>query len=167
MNVINVRVDDRLVHGVVATNWVPRLRIERVVVIDQESARDPMMKSALRMATPKSVFLSTIELDKFLKNNEENTYENQKIMIVVKSLKPIIDLIDAGFQIPEVTLGNLGRQGDSGDAEAVTRFIAVNEEIRAQIEYLHEKKVKLTAQLIPENDPVDFYKVMKKKEGEK
>ena len=32
MEVLNVRVDDRLVHGVVATNWIPRLRVDRVIL---------------------------------------------------------------------------------------------------------------------------------------
>ena len=38
MNILNCRVDDRLVHGCVATMWVPKLNVERVICIDDESA---------------------------------------------------------------------------------------------------------------------------------
>lgn len=162
MNVLNIRVDDRLVHGVVATNWIPRMGIERAVVIDKGSMDDPMVKSALRMATPKSVFLSVIDIEKFLKNHRENRYGNEKVMIIVKSLDAIIDLVAAGFPVKEVILGNMGRQGDASGAIAVTRYLAVNEESIRQIEYLHGRGVKLIGQLIPENAPVDFYSEMVK-----
>ena len=68
MEVLNVRLDDRLVHGVVATNWIPRLKVQRVVVINDEAAGNQMMKSVLRMATPKNVNLSVITLEKALDN---------------------------------------------------------------------------------------------------
>ena len=38
MKILNCRVDDRLVHGCVATMWVPKLNVERVICIDDESA---------------------------------------------------------------------------------------------------------------------------------
>lgn len=162
MNVLNVRVDDRLVHGVVATNWIPRMGIERVAVLDKKSMEDPMVKSALRMATPKSVFLSVIDVNKFLENDKANKYGNEKVMIVVKSLKAIVDLVDGGFPIKEVTLGNMGRQGDTKNSIAITHYLAVDDVIKEQVEYLHLKGVELIGQLIPENAPVDFYSAMKK-----
>ena len=74
MNILNVRVDDRLVHGTVATQWIPRLQIQRAICIDDESANNPMMKSALRLATPKAVFLSAITLDKAIENLRADKY---------------------------------------------------------------------------------------------
>ena len=72
MKILNIRVDDRLVHGVVATNWIPRLNVDRVIVIDKESANNQMLKSVLRMATPKNVNLSVITLEKTLDNFKIN-----------------------------------------------------------------------------------------------
>lgn len=68
MNILNYRVDDRLVHGCVATMWVPKLHIERVICIDDESANNPMLKNALRMATPNGVFLSVLTHEKAIEN---------------------------------------------------------------------------------------------------
>lgn len=163
MKVLNVRIDDRLVHGVVATNWIPRLNVDRVVVLDEESANNPVLKSALRMATPKNVRLSVISVEKFLENHKENKYGQEKIMIVVKSLVPILALTDALFPIAEITIGNLGKQKADGDAVVISKYIAVNEEIKEQVESLHTRGIQMYAQLIPENDALDFYTLMHQK----
>lgn len=163
MNILNIRVDDRLVHGVVATNWVPRYKVERVICIDDESALSPMLKSALRMATPNSVYLSVLETATAIINLKENRYENQKIMIVVKSPQVIVELLDAGIPVPKLILGNLGNIKRTADTVAITRYVSVNTENKQLIEQLHEKGVELIAQLIPEDTPIDFYKEMKAK----
>ncbi len=68
MNILNCRVDDRLVHGCVATMWVPKLKVERVICIDDESANNQMLKNALRLATPNGVFLSVLTHEKAIEN---------------------------------------------------------------------------------------------------
>lgn len=163
MNVLNFRVDDRLVHGVVATNWVPRMKIDRVVVIDKESAENQILKSALRMATPKQVYLSVIDTAKALENFKEDKYAGEKIMIVVKNLDTVIDLLEGGYEFKDLTLGNLGNQKKTDDTTAITKYVSVNKGICDQIEKIHNFGVVITAQLIPENTAIEFYGAMKQK----
>lgn len=163
MNIANFRVDDRLVHGLVATNWVPSLNIERVLVIDEESAQSPMLKSALRMATPKEVFLSVIPVETASSNLLANKYGDEKIMVVVKSPETIIELCNAGIPVDKLVLGNLGNISKSKSTIAITKFISVNEQEEKLIDTLHEKGVKVISQLVPKDDEVDFIPLMKKK----
>ena len=130
MNIANFRVDDRLVHGIVATNWVPSLKIERVLVIDQESAENPMLKGALRMATPREVFLSVIPLETAISNLKADRYGDERIMVVVKSPETMIALVDAGIAVDKVVLGNLGNIRKSESTVAITKFVSVNDEER-------------------------------------
>lgn len=163
MNIINVRVDDRLVHGVVTTNWVPSLKIQRVIVIDSESANTPLLKSSLRMATPRDVYLSVIELEKAVDNLLNNKYGDERVMIVVKSLEPIIGLIDAGVNFETLVLGNMGNITKSSDRVAITKYISVNSETIAQIKYIDNKGIRVIAQLIPTDNDDDFVKAMNSK----
>jgi len=50
-----VRVDNRLVHGQILEAWVPRLRIRRLVVADDEAARTPLARAAMTLALPDEV----------------------------------------------------------------------------------------------------------------
>ena len=166
MNVLNVRVDDRLVHGVVATNWIPRLNVDRVIVIDKESANNQMLKSVLRMATPKNVNLSAITVEKTLENFKVNKYGNEKIMIVVKSLGPIIDLLEGGYQFDKLTIGNLGNQVKTDSTVALTKYVSVNDETVPQIKIIAGKGVSIKAQLIPEDEEEDVIELIEKKHVE-
>ncbi len=163
MEVLNVRVDDRLVHGVVATNWIPRLRVDRVIVIDSESANSPMLKSVLRMATPKNVNLSVISLEKTLDNFKVNKYGNERIMIVTKSLEPIIGLLEGGFKFDTLVIGNLGNQKKDESTVKLTKYVSVNDEIIPQVKKVESYGVKILAQLIPEDTEEDVCKLIETK----
>ncbi|MDD2591838.1 MAG: PTS sugar transporter subunit IIB [Erysipelotrichaceae bacterium] len=163
MRVLNIRVDDRLVHGVVATNWVPRLGVDRVIVIDAESANSQMLKSVLRMATPKNVKLSVINGEKALENFNDNRYADEKIMIVVKTLLPIIELLEGGYKFDKITIGNLGNQEKNASTVALTKYVSVNDETRMLIKKIADFDVKVKAQLIPEDYEADIVELLSKK----
>lgn len=47
-----VRVDNRLLHGQILEAWVPRLRIDQVVVSDEEAAASPLAQAAMTLCVP-------------------------------------------------------------------------------------------------------------------
>ena len=44
-----VRVDDRLIHGQVVTQWVKVFKAQKIVVIDNNVAKDKMQKNVLKL----------------------------------------------------------------------------------------------------------------------
>lgn len=162
MNIANLRLDDRLVHGVVATSWVPKLLIQRVIVMDKESAENPLMKNVLRMATPKHVHLSVLTPEKAIDNLKMDRYGDEKIMIVIKSLDVLIQIAEANLSIDTCTLGNLGNIGRK-DGIAITKYLTIDEENKEKVEKLNKMGMKMIAQLLPEDAGIDFYNAMKAK----
>ena len=63
MGVCAIRIDERLIHGQVATLWQGSWNCNRIMVIDTKSANDPMLKSVLKIACPTGVRLSVLEPD--------------------------------------------------------------------------------------------------------
>ncbi|HBC4461370.1 TPA: PTS sugar transporter subunit IIB, partial [Enterococcus faecalis] len=57
-NIVNTRIDERLIHGQVAGIWSTSLSTQRIIVANDEAATDPLQKSSLRMAAPSSMRLS-------------------------------------------------------------------------------------------------------------
>jgi PTS system mannose-specific IIB component len=45
-----VRVDNRLIHGQVVEAWLPKLKVGRVVVADDEAAQSPLIRAAMGLA---------------------------------------------------------------------------------------------------------------------
>lgn len=50
-----IRVDSRLIHGQVIETWLPHLKIQRIVVADDASAVDPLVRAAMALAVPAEV----------------------------------------------------------------------------------------------------------------
>ena len=51
------RIDSRLIHGQVIEAWLPHLSVKRVVVADDDAAKDPLARAAYEMAIPPEVEL--------------------------------------------------------------------------------------------------------------
>ena len=49
MSIVLGRVDYRLLHGIVATMWAPQSGAQRVMVIDDRTANDPIIKESMRL----------------------------------------------------------------------------------------------------------------------
>jgi mannose/fructose/N-acetylgalactosamine-specific phosphotransferase system component IIB len=54
MGKVYVRVDDRLIHGQTIVAWCPTLGIKEIIGIDDESAKNPTIKSIMKMSVPSS-----------------------------------------------------------------------------------------------------------------
>ena len=52
MNIVATRVDERLIHGQVMASWSKRLQLARIVVVDNQIAKDDFMKTVLSMSAP-------------------------------------------------------------------------------------------------------------------
>ena len=87
--IVNVRIDERLIHGQVATMWTNHLKATRIMVVDNEVVKNEMEKEVLKMAKPNSVKLSilTTKGASIRKNNGQ--YDAEKVFLIVKNPKSI------------------------------------------------------------------------------
>jgi len=49
------RIDSRLIHGQVIEAWLPHLKVQRVIIADDEAATDPLARAAMALAVPPNV----------------------------------------------------------------------------------------------------------------
>ena len=68
MSVVMARIDNRLLHGIIVTQWAPVSGATRVMVIDDKVAGDEVLKSTMRMARPAGMAVSIISEQTALKN---------------------------------------------------------------------------------------------------
>ncbi len=60
-----VDIDDRLIHGQVATTWIPDFGIESAIIVSDKVANDPVQKSVAGLAAP-DIKVSVFGVDKFI-----------------------------------------------------------------------------------------------------
>ena len=72
-NVVLTRIDDRLIHGQVVTGWVKKTDCSRILVIDDQVAKDVFMQRLLKAAAPPKIPVeakSTEEASRWLLEEE-------------------------------------------------------------------------------------------------
>lgn len=106
MGIIAGRIDNRLLHGIVATMWVPELHPQRVMVIDDGVAGDPAKKAAMKMSRPSTgCALSIIDHETAYKNFKAGKYDGHTVLVIARDPKTFEDLIELGQTVPELVVG--------------------------------------------------------------
>lgn len=152
-NIVNVRIDERLIHGQVAGIWAPSLHTQRIIVINDEAAADSLQKSSLRMAAPTSMRLSVLPVESAAKNIRSGKYGKQRLFLVFKNPTDVLRYLKAGGKLTHVNVGNMSYKEGSKD---ITKSIKVLEEEIDVFESIAVMDINVTAQLVPNDPVVDF-----------
>ena len=102
-----VRVDDRLIHGQVVTQWVKVFKAQKIVVIDDTVAKDKMQKNILKFAAPSDIKVSILSVEKAAEVWEKNKFGNLSVFVLFKDVKQIAKLKEKGVSFDEISLGNM------------------------------------------------------------
>jgi mannose PTS system EIIAB component len=151
--IIHTRIDDRLIHGQVATMWTNQLGATRIMVVDDKASADQVLKMSLRMATPTGVALSVLDVERATERILGGAYAGQRVFLIVKSPRTLTALVQQGVPVTKVNVGNL--TFSAGKTKVASTVAVSTEDIEAFTE-LAELGVKLTLQLIP-NNPIDDF----------
>ena len=68
MEITVIRIDDRLIHGQIITKWIAEARAEQILVVDEKSAADPMLRMILALAVPSGIHLEVLSQEAALKH---------------------------------------------------------------------------------------------------
>ncbi len=158
MAIIHVRIDERLIHGQVATVWCNSLGASRIMVVNDEASKSDIQKSVLKMATPPGVRLSVLTVDEAVKRIKSGRYDKDKVFMIFKMPKDCLRLIEAGIDIPELNVGNMAyKEG----ATRVKRSVNVTGDDVEIFKKLHSMGVKMTARMIPDEPENNFMDIIK------
>lgn len=146
MEIVNVRIDGRLIHGQVATMWNGTLKPSRIMVVDDKIIHDDMQKSMLKMATPAGVKLSILNAETAANNLKIEKYGDDRIFMIARGPEALVKLFDLGVKLEEITIGNMSA---GNDTIQVRKSINITSEDKKNFEYLNSKGVRLVAQMIP------------------
>lgn len=159
-NLVNVRIDERLIHGQVAGIWSTSLDTQRIIVANNEAAKDPMQKASLRMAAPSSMRLSVLPVADAAKNINSGKYGKQRLFLLFKNPTDVLEFIEAGGVLSTVNVGNMSYKDGAREVTKSIQVLPNEEKVFLAIE---GKGIKLTAQLVPNDPIVDFMDKLKNK----
>lgn len=149
MPIVLARIDARLVHGVVVTNWNAELNPKRFMIVDNEISQNEALKATMRMAKPSGTGMSIINTEKAIANFKNGNYDDQRVFLLVKDPRTIIELIDAGVEVPKVDVGIIFM--DTGRTK-VSSYVAMGPDDRDALQEIQKRNIPVVLQYVP-NDP--------------
>lgn len=156
--IVNVRVDERLIHGQVAAVWSLHTKATRIMVVDDLVVKDVVNKEALKMACPQQCKLSILTAEKAAANLIANKYEGEKVFIVVKNPGTLRRMAELGYQPDLVNVGNMaGKQ----NTKMLKKAVSVTEQDMDDFLYLDSRGIKVTAQMVPADEALDLISLVK------
>ena len=154
-----VRLDSRLIHGQVCTAWLTGTGSNRIIVIDDITAKDKILSQILMMAAPKGIKTEIMTCDKAAEKWKSNKFGLGKILILFKSVEMAHSAYFKGFNYPEIQIGGVG--GAKGK-KTVVGAISISESECNLLQGLNDAGCNVYFQILPHNSKTGFEEVKKK-----
>lgn len=145
MKIVNVRVDERLLHGQVAMVWTNTVKADRIAVVNDAVTKDEAQIAALTMAKPAGVKLSLLSKERALVRFKDGSYAGQNIFVIIKNIEDAAFLVE-NLGLKEINIGNVAAKPGS---RSIKKSVSLTEDEIKIINDLENSGVKVKAQMLP------------------
>ena len=161
MGIVLARIDNRLLHGIVATQWAGRSGAQRIMIIDDTVANNELTKASMKLARPTGMAISIITEETALNNFKAGKYNDHTVFVLVKKPETLVKLSEIGVKIPELVIGGTVKPAEGEEAVKLSqRAYAKPDDIEAY-KILKAAGTKLYAQYVPADAEVSIDEFLK------
>ena len=159
MAILDVRIDDRLIHGQVCGFWIPQYSLERIAIVDDDIVNDEVKKTALKFGCPEKCKLSIFDTEKAADKFNRKIDEGIRVMILCNSPVPILKMAEKGYKVPFVTVGNMSTKPG---AKQLKKTVFISEEEKDAFLKLIDMGVEVYSQMVPSESREDISEEIRK-----
>lgn len=154
-----LRIDDRLIHGQVAMTWTKHLKVNGIIVANDDAANDNTQKMALKMAVPSGIKVLIKPVDEVIRVLNYPKASQMRILILTRTVKDALRIRRQVGKIEFLNLGNTGRFDgiDISEKTVLTSTIMLTAEEIECLRELAELDPGVCMQQVP-NDEKKFVK---------
>lgn len=157
MSVSLVRCDDRLIHGQVIVRVLKTYSINKILLIDDETAKNPTMASIYRLSVPPGVKLVVHSLDDSDDAVEEALKDNANTLILLKNPQIALELFKRHPELPKEF--NIGPMSNRKESKKATMYAYLMENEIQAIEELSNMGVRVYFRQVAEQDEIPWEKI--------
>lgn len=154
-NILLTRIDNRLIHGQVATQWNSTLGANLILVANDDVAGNKMRQNLMNMAAPTGVATRFFSLQKTI-DVIHKASPKQHIFLVAENPSDVLTLVKGGVPIRKVNIGNMHM---SEGKRQVATSVAVDDADVAAFKELQDLGVELEIRRVPSTPAEDSNKL--------
>lgn len=149
MEIAFCRIDDRLIHGQVATVWSKVTGCNRIMCVSDEVAKDELRKKLLLQVVPPGLKGYVISVDKAVEAYKNPKYNSFKTLFLFTNPTDVLRAVKGGIPFKSVNLG--GKCFKDGDT-LISQAVSVNAQDVTAIMELVEMGIEVEMRKLV-NDP--------------
>ncbi|SMC20056.1 PTS system, mannose-specific IIB component [Clostridium acidisoli DSM 12555] len=140
MNIVLTRIDDRLIHGQVATIWAKDTKCQRIIVCNDDVERNPIRKMLLEQVAPPGIKASVVGINKAIRvyNNAKN--QEDKVLFLFTNPTDVLRMVEGGVPINSV---NIGAMSFKAGKKQITNAVSVDNKDIEAFKKLNERGIEL------------------------
>ena len=156
-NIVLTRIDNRLVHGQVATQWCGAIGANLILVANDEVAGNSLRQGLMNMAAPAYAAMRYWTVQKTI-DTIHKASAKQLIFIVCENPQDVVKLVEGGVPIKKVNIGNMHM---AEGKRQVAGSVAVDDADVAAFKRLQELGVELEIRRVPTEHAENIEKLFK------
>lgn len=151
-NIVLTRIDNRLIHGQVATAWTQYSKANLLLVPNDEVSKDVTRQNLMKLAAPKGVQTRFFTIQKTI-DIIYKAAPRQLIAIIVENPQDVLKLVEGGVPIKVLNIGNMHM---AEGKRQISKSVCVDEDDIRAFKKLSELGVKLEIQRVPAEGKEDI-----------
>ena len=153
MDIRLVRIDDRLIHGQVATVWSKITQCNRIIIVSDEVVKDELRKTMLKQVAPPGIKSHVISVKKMTEIYTDPRFDSFKALVLFTNPTEVLRVVQGGVDIKSVNIGGMSFQ--TGKTQ-ITSAVSVNEDDIKAFKALHELGIELEIRKVAKDSKVDL-----------
>ncbi|MBT8941927.1 PTS mannose transporter subunit EIIAB [Lactobacillus delbrueckii subsp. bulgaricus] len=159
IKIVGARIDSRLLHGQVATGWIPSLHPDRVIVVSDKIAKDDLRKSMIREAAPAGTVAHTVPLEKMKEIYEDPRFGTTHVFLLFENPEDALQTIKNGVDIKTLNVGSMSYSKGKVNANNVLSMDQTDVDTFRELEKMG---IKFDVRKVPSDNPENMDSILKK-----
>lgn len=146
-----VRVDNRLIHGQVVEAWLPHLKVQRVIVADDEAASSPLIRAAMALAVQSAIEVQILPLAQV--DFAAVSKDGVRTLVLLRDVAAVPFAHAHGLAMDQLNLGNV--HFGTGRRQVSPSVFLAEAELKT-LQGLADKGVRVEARAVPSEKSVEL-----------
>lgn len=155
-----LRVDDRLIHGMVAVSWTNSVQPDYILVANDAASEDDLAKTTMQLAKPAGVGLVIRNMEESIELLNNPKHINKAFFVITKDVKDAYIICKNVESLKQVNIGTAGVNKKDGLVMTVPQ-VNMDKEDYDYAKKLNEKGVEVFAQATPSLDRMNYSGIKK------
>ncbi|MET3211578.1 UNVERIFIED_CONTAM: PTS system mannose-specific IIB component [Paenibacillus sp. PvR008] len=153
MEISFVRIDDRLIHGQVATVWVKETKCNKIIAVSDEVAADTLRKTLLLQVAPPGIKAYVVTIAKAIEAYNNPKYNDFKTLFLFTNPTDVLRVVEGGVPFTSVNVGGMCfKEGKT----QITGAVSVDKQDVEAFHKLHEKGIELEIRKVASDPKINL-----------